>query len=255
MPKVISNLIITFLSTKYQLEIAVFNCTAAIEAAAAGADRIELCHNQPEGGTTPSPGTIWQVRQKLTIPIFAMLRPRGGDFIYNSNELAVMKKDLEAIKNGGCYGIVFGFLQLDGTVDKKLTSRFVEMAYPLDATFNRAFDCTPNAGEALEAIIDCGCQRILTSGQHTTAPEGAAIIQQIVTQANNRIIIMPGAGIRQQTITAVQKATGAVEFHSSALKIISTQSTYTNAKVTGMENFYGVDASEIRAMKEQLAKL
>src|SRR4051794_24537161 len=149
----------------FTLEIAAFNIQSALVAAKAGADRIELCENPADGGTTPSFGTLKTVREKINIPVFPIVRPRGGDFLYSDEEFEVIKKDVVLIKSLGFEGIVFGLLKKDGTIDKQRTAKLVELAYPIEVTFHRAFDRAVEPLHALEEIITCGCQQILTSGQ------------------------------------------------------------------------------------------
>ena len=170
------------------LEIAVFNISSALAAANAGADRIELCENPTEGGTTPSFGTLKAIREKIAIPVFPIVRPRGGDFLYSDEEFEVIKKDVLLIKDLGFEGIVFGLLKKDGTIDKQRTAKLVELAYPLEVTFHRAFDRAAEPSRSLEEIITCGCQRILTSGQVPNAVDGKELIKQLVQQADERII-------------------------------------------------------------------
>jgi copper homeostasis protein len=234
------------------LEIAVFNSRSAIIAAEAGADRIELCENPHDGGTTPSFGSLKTVREKIDLPVFPIIRPRGGDFLYEQEELEVIKKDILLCKDLGYDGIVIGILNREGAVDKKQTRRFTELAYPLEVTFHRAFDRTTDPLQALEDIIACGCQRILTSGQVPDAHDGKELIKQLIEQANERIIIMPGSGVRSNNIAAIANYTGAEELHSSARKIVSSEMRFIK---TGMEetlNNISVDADEIRSMKKEL---
>ncbi len=201
---------------RYQLEILAYSIEAAIVAEKAGADRIELCDNPGEGGTTPSAGTIRQVIRQARIPVFPMIRPRGGDFLYSDAEFEAMREDIRLCKQLGAPGIVLGLLLADGTVDRVRTTLLVEEAYPMDVTFHRAFDQTADPLQALEDIIACGCTRILTSGQQSRAEEGIALIRSLVESAADRIIIMPGSGIRSANLPLLIQGTGATEFHSSA---------------------------------------
>src|SRR6476620_10415269 len=162
------------------LEIAVFNICSALAAEKAGADRIELCENPAEGGTTPSFGTLKIVREKINIPVFPIVRPRGGDFLYSNEEFEVIKKDVRLIKDLGFEGIVVGLLKKDGTIDTRQTGKLVELAYPMEVTFHRAFDRAAEPLHAMEEIITCGCQRILTSGQVPNAVDGKELIQQLI---------------------------------------------------------------------------
>lgn len=236
------------------LEIAVFNIQSAIVAANAGADRIELCENSADGGTTPSFGTLKIVREKISIPVFPIIRARGGDFFYTDDEFAVMKKDVALCKDLGFEGIVTGLLKKDATVDIEKTKHLVDLAYPMEITFYRAFDRTKNALQSLEDIIECGCQRILTSGQVPNAFDGKDLIKQLIEQADDRIIIMPGSGVRSNNIKELAEYTGAIELHSSARKNINTEMEFVNENMQeNLENIY-VDEDEIQKMKKKIIK-
>ena len=198
----------------FKLEVIGFNIESCQLAQAAGADRIELCDNPADGGTTPSYGFIKAAREKLHIALFPIIRPRGGDFLYSDDEFKIMKTDVKLCKQLGCDGVVIGMLNADGTVDKKRCSQLIELAYPLGVTFHRAFDRVNDASKALEDIIEIGCERILTSGLKPTAPEGIDIITALIKQADERIIIMPGSGVRSDNIIELAKKSGAIEFHS-----------------------------------------
>jgi copper homeostasis protein len=231
------------------LEVAVFNIQSAIAAANAGADRIELCENPADGGTTPSYGYLKTAREKISIPIFPIIRARGGDFFYNDEEFVVMKKDVLLCKDLGFEGIVIGFLNKDATVDKERTKRLVELAYPMEVTFHRAFDRTKDALQSLEDIIGCGCQRILTSGQVPNAFDRRGLIKKLIEQADDRIIIMPGSGVRSNNIKELADYTGATELHSSARKNIDSEMEYVNEKMQEMLMNVSVDEDEIKKMK------
>ena len=234
------------------LEIAVFNISSAMAAEKAGADRIEICENPYDGGTTPSYGTLKIAKEKINIPIFPIIRPRGGDFLYNEEEFAVMKKDIELCKQLHYEGVVIGLLHANGSIDIKRTKQLVELAYPMEVTFHRAFDRAINPLEAMEEIINAGCQRILTSGQTPKAWDGKELIKQLIEQAQDRIIIMPGSGIRSNNIKEMAAFTGAIEMHSSARKSVpSSMSFLQNSMHEKLENIH-VDIEEIRKMKKAL---
>ena len=237
------------------LEIAVFNIQSALMAAEAGANRLELCENPTDGGTTPSYGFLKTVKEKISIPVFPIIRPRGGDFLYSDEEFEIMKKDLLLCIQLGFEGAVIGLLNADGTIDKKRTTELVELAYPLEITFHRAFDRAANPLQALEDIIACGCQRILTSGQVPNAFGGKELIKQLIKQADERIIIMPGSGVRSNNISELATYTGAVELHSSARKITASQMQFTLESMReNLENTF-VDAEEIKQMKDALCNI
>jgi copper homeostasis protein len=199
-----------------RLEIIAFNIASCQIAQAAGATRIELCDNPAEGGTTPSYGFIKAARKKLRIDLFAMIRPRGGDFLYSDDEFEIMKTDLAACRQLGCDGVVIGLLNKDGSVDRQRSKELVELARPMAVTFHRAFDRTRDPLEALEAVIETGCDRILTSGQAPTCLGGSALIARLRQHARERIIIMPGSGLTSSNLLEMARITGANEFHSSA---------------------------------------
>ncbi|HWB26382.1 MAG TPA: copper homeostasis protein CutC [Chitinophagaceae bacterium] len=237
---------------RYTLEIAVFNASSALTAAAAGADRIELCENAGEGGTTPSYGTLKIVSQKISIPVFPIIRLRGGDFLYSADEFEVMKHDVKLVKELGFTGLVTGLLKADGMVDMERTRTLVDLAYPLEVTFHRAFDRAVNPLQALEDIIACGCQRILTSGQVPNAYDGKELIKQLVEQAGERIIIMPGSGVRSSNITALAAYTGVTELHSSARMLQPSAMQYLQESMHESLDTITVDTDEIKKMKQSL---
>ncbi|MFT4155879.1 copper homeostasis protein CutC [Parafilimonas sp.] len=236
----------------FTLEIAVFNIQSALLAENAGADRIELCENPYDGGTTPSYGTLKRVREKISIPVFPIIRSRGGDFFYTDDEFEVMRKDVLLCKDLGFEGLVIGMLHKDAGIDKERTKRLVELAYPLDVTFHRAFDRVKDPLQSLEEVIDCGCQRILTSGQVPNAFNGKALIKKLIEQADGRIIIMPGSGVRSANIKQLADYTGAVELHSSARKNMPSEMEFVNAGMQETLYNISVDEDEVRRMKKEL---
>lgn len=214
-----------------QIEICVYSLASALTAKRAGADRIELCGGQAEGGTTPSAGLIKCVRSQVSIPIFVMIRPRGGDFLYSDSEFEVMCADIDAVKHMGVDGVVFGLLLPDGTVDEKRTRRLVERARPLPTTFHRAFDMTSDHNEALEAVIRTGAERILTSGQRPRAIDGVRLLSRLATDATGRIEIMAGAGISAENADAIA-ATGVHALHMSGSVKADGGMVYRNSQVS-----------------------
>lgn len=236
---------------KYIIEIATTDFTTTKSAVEGGADRIELCAALSEGGITPSFGLIKQCREAFDVALFPIIRPRAGDFLFTDYEFELMLKDVLLCKQTGCEGVVIGLLNKDGSIDAKRTAKLIEAAYPLEVTFHRAFDRCKDPFEALEQLIEIGCQRILTSGQKPTAPEGVDLIAELIQRADDRIIIMPGAGVRKENIKMIAEKTGAVEFHSS----IKTQ------KSSGMEFIHpafnetsisAIDPSEVKALRDAL---
>ncbi len=199
------------------LEICVESVEGAVAAHEGGADRVELCANLLEGGTTPSAGSIQLARRCLHIGLQVMIRPRGGDFCYSATEFEVMKLDIDMAKKAGASGIVLGILKADGSVDEARTRELVELARPLNVTFHRAFDMARDPYEAMETLAAIRIDRILTSGQESSVLEGLDLISDLVRKAGNRIIIMPGGGINERNFGKIAEQSGARELHVAAL--------------------------------------
>ncbi|MEI7662615.1 MAG: copper homeostasis protein CutC [Bacteroidota bacterium] len=195
------------------LEACVNSAASAVEAQRGGADRVELCENLHDGGTTPSAGSIRFARKNLHIGLFVMIRPRGGDFLYSDDEFEIMKDDIRVAKELGADGVVFGILLPDGTIDKQRMKVLVDLARPMGITCHRAFDMTADPFGALEDLIALGIDRVLTSGQQPTAPQGESLIRDLVARAAGRIIIMPGSGVKEHNIARLAETTGAQELH------------------------------------------
>jgi len=239
----------------YKLEIISFNIESCLLAQQAGANRIELCDNFSEGGTTPSYAFIKSAREKLSIELYVMIRPRGGDFLYTDDEFAIMRDDIEMCKKSGCDGVVLGLLTQDGNVDKERCKKLVDYAYPLGVTFHRAFDRTKDPFQSMEDIIEIGCERILTSGQQTKAIDGIEIIKRLILQACDRIIIMPGSGVNSKNIISLAESTGAVEFHSSASMFVNSSMKYENESMSEKMNHIIVKKEEVKSMVDLLRVL
>ncbi len=234
------------------LEIAVFNIESALLAASSGADRLELCENPLEGGTTPSYGFLKHIAEQIYIPVFPIIRPRGGDFLYSDAEFKQICYDIELCKDLGFKGVVSGVILANGQVDYKRTKEMVSLAGNMQFTFHRAFDRTIDPLKALVTIIETGAHRILTSGQVPNAFDGKDLIKQLVEIAANNIIILPGSGVRASNIKDLQAFTGAKELHSSARISVNSSMKYQPISMNeNMKNTY-VDAAEIIAMKENL---
>lgn len=195
------------------LEACVNSAMSAVEAQKGGADRVELCENMHDGGTTPSAGTIRFAREMLHISLFVMIRPRGGDFLYSDDEFRIMTEDISVAKESGANGVVLGILNPDGTIDRKRMRLLIDFARPMQVTCHRAFDMTPDPFKAMEDLIELGVDRILTSGQKPTAPDGADLIRKLILKADRRIIVMPGSGVKEHNIVDLRDKTGAREFH------------------------------------------
>jgi copper homeostasis protein len=244
---------------KFLLEVCVFSPYAAMDAAVAGADRIELCENIAEGGTTPSFGAVKTLKKILSIPLHPMVRPRGGDFLYSDFEFEVMKANVEAFRNLGAEGVVFGILCEDGSVDIKRCTEVVKLAHPMKATFHRAFDFSRDQFRALEDIISCGFSRVLTSGGKNIAYEGTARIKELVKAAGNRIIIVPGGGINIDNILEIAKKTGAHELHMSAKSVRKSGMHYRNPSIVlngtvlpDGYSWYTARSETIKSIREKL---
>lgn len=195
------------------IEICLEDAVSVIAAEKGGADRVELCSDLFEGGLTPTIGTVRTVKRNTHIPFNCMIRPRGGDFCYSDIEFEVMKEDIRAFKAEGVNGIVFGILTPEGEVDMERSRELIELARPLSVTFHRAFDMTRDAFSSLEKLIDLGVDRVLTSGQEATVPEGADLLAELVEKAGDRIIVMPGCGITERNFAKLQRIIKAKEYH------------------------------------------
>lgn len=202
---------------KAQLEIACFNLDSAVIAQENGANRVELCANRTAGGTTPDFEFTKIVRDKVTIDLNVMIRPRGGDFVYSDFEFEQMKSEILALKKLQVDGFVFGILNEDGSLNELQNAELVDLAKPLPCTFHRAFDGVKNKFQALESLIECGFKTILTSGKITNVVDGIDVLAALVEKANNQIVIMPGGGLRSTNIGLLKEKTKAVFYHSSAL--------------------------------------
>ncbi len=246
----------TFRKTmEHILEVIGFNIESCAIAQAAGAQRIELCDNPGEGGTTPSYGFLQAARKKLSIELFPIIRPRGGDFLYSADDFEIMKKDVLLCRNAGCDGIVMGILKTDGSVDIDRCTQLVEIAYPLGVTFHRAFDRANDPVKAMQDIIACGCERILTSGQQPQAMAGIDLIASLIEKAADNIIIMPGSGVRSENIASIAAKTKAVEFHTSARKLVDSKMELFNPNMNEKLQYASVDKEEIEKIKNILTSL
>jgi copper homeostasis protein len=229
---------------KILLEISVESVETAAAAERGGADRIELCGDLSVGGLTPDPALIRAVRQQIQIPIFVMIRPRAGDFVYSPAEFAQMTNSVVEAKDSGADGLVFGILKPNRTVDFARSRKLVELAQPLPVTFHRAFDACPDFSQALEDVVRSGVSRILTSGGAVSAPEGATNIAALVARAGEHITIVAGAGIHAGNILQLATATRAQEFHCGLSAVFS----HRQIDYVKFEN-------EVRAMVERLSTI
>ncbi len=196
-----------------------------------GADRLEVCQNLFEGGTTPSAGLLATLARGVSLPFNVMIRPRGGDFCYSECEFEVMRQDVRIAQDLGASGLVFGILRPDGTVDTGRTAELMALARPLTVTFHRAIDMTRDLSEALEDLIRLGVDRVLTSGGEATVLEGVDAIAALVRQAGDRIVVMPGGGIRERNVEKILALTGAREIHVSGSRSVESRMDHRNSRV------------------------
>ena len=208
------------------LEVPVFSVEAAVLAAEHGADRLELCSSVPEGGETPGPGLFTFLKNRLTIPIFVMIRPRGGDFVYSADEIKVMKAEIRIFSSLEADGFVFGVLTPDGKVDKDTCKLLVQCAGSKPCTFHRAMDACVDIFESLEDAIECGFKRVLTSGGKNSVGEGVTIIHELLTRARDRIIVMPGGGMKPELVEPLQKSGFLKEIHAGCKKVRRSEGRY-----------------------------
>jgi copper homeostasis protein len=224
------------------LEISVQTSEAAVAAERGGAQRIELCDELGLGGLTPTDELMREVRERVRVPVFAMIRPRAGDFVYSPSELQQMRRDVAAVKRSGMDGIVLGLLSKPGRVDIERTRELVHAAEPLPVTFHRAFDDAVDLDGALKDVIETGAARILTSGGAASAPAGVEKLAHLFAAAGDRIIILPGGGINAANALQVARQTGARELHSGLGSVLA----YGQKDYESFEN-------EVRKLAAQLA--
>ncbi|MDR0506333.1 MAG: copper homeostasis protein CutC [Dysgonamonadaceae bacterium] len=241
---------------KILLEICADSVSSALIAQSAGASRIEFCADLPEGGVTPSYSQILIARSLLEIKLYVLIRPRGGDFLYNKMELDIIKSDIDCCGKLGCDGVVIGMLRKDGTVDKESCRELVELAHShsMGVTFHRAFDRSVDLFQAMEDIIDLGCERILTSGGYDTVIEGADVISQLIKKADGRIIIMPGSGVTPENAPDLIQKTGLTELHGTFRSYYQSNMQYRNTQLSHQNEeygFYHVDEEKIKNLIKQ----
>ena len=216
----------------FKIEICANSVESVMAAAAAGADRVELCAGMPEGGTTPSYGMISRARELMPVSgLNVIIRPRGGDFLYNECECETMLRDIQMARKVGADGVVLGCLTADGRVDIKMMRMLLAEAGDMSVTFHRAFDMCSDPLGALAAIEELGCHRILTSGQEATAEKGIPLLKELVQTAKH-VIIMPGCGVNAGNIRNIARETGAHEFHLSARMSLGSDMVYRNPRVS-----------------------
>jgi copper homeostasis protein len=214
-----------------RVEICVDSAAGAFAAEKGGADRVELCDNLLEGGTTPSAGCIRVARRGLKIGLQVIIRPRGGDFLFTPEEFEVMREDIQSAKNLGADGVVVGCLTAEGDIDQARTAELAALARPMNVTFHRAFDMCRDARQGLEDLVRLGIDRVLTSGQEATCIEGLEMLAELHRQAAGRIIIMPGGGITPRNVQRIVAGTGVSEVHLSARRSVDSRMTHRNPRV------------------------
>lgn len=200
---------------RIKLEISSFSFEGCLNAKAGGADRVELCNSSQDAGTTPSFGLVKRVKESVDIQIYPIIRPRGGNFIYTDDEFQIMISDILAFKSLGCDGIAVGLQKKDGNIDTERLKQLVDKAWPMGVTFIRAFDLVPDVFKAIDDLIACKCERVLTSGQVPFVSDGLPLIKQMVDYAGDKLCIMPGSGVRPNNVEIIIKTTNAKEIHTS----------------------------------------
>lgn len=232
-----------------KLEIAANSLASALAAQAGGADRIELCAALEIGGLTPSPALLALARERVTRPLYVLIRPRAGDFVYSDEECDTMLRDIEHCAALGCDGVVLGVLKPDGNVDLPRCRALIGAAHGLGVTFHRAIDASHDPRRALEDLIALGCERVLASGAQRSAMAGAPLLRELVAQAGERIVVMPGAGIDAGNIAGLRDATGAREFHASAKIALPSRRRHAPPLALDMEaGEWRTDADEVRRL-------
>lgn len=235
------------------LEIVATSVQSAINAENGGADRIELCSELGLGGITPSYGLIQQVLERTSIPVFVLVRPRGGNFVYSEDEFEIIKKDIQLCKDLGCAGIVSGILKDDNSIDLIRTKELIKLSKPMTFTFHRGFDLAPNPFDELEKLIEIGAERILSSGQNDSAEKGINLLVELKNKAENRITILPGGGINSEN-AHLFKENGFTEIHASASSVYheneSPKISFVSEKFLDETKLFQSDLEKIKDLVE-----
>nr|WP_174851743.1 copper homeostasis protein CutC [Xylella fastidiosa] len=237
------------------LEVAAGSVASALAAQEGGAMRVELCHGLEGGGLTPSYGMLAVVRERLHIPLYVLIRPRGGDFVFSEEEMEVMCGDVECCVRLGCDGVVLGALDPAGEVDMGMMRVLIAAAGSLGVTFHRAIDVSADPGRTLEDVIALGCERVLTSGGRSSALEGAETIAALVAQAAGRVVVMPGAGVSAGNVLELRVRTGAHEFHASARSVVAARRLGAHPYIHDLGGDYDcTDADKVRQLVRLLSQ-
>ena len=236
-------------------DIVIEVCTTSVESAIvaqhAGAQRIELCDNLYEGGTTPSFATIELARKHLTIGLNVLIRPRGGDFCYSPLEFEIMKRDIEIAKQLGADGVVLGVLDTKANIDVARCLELIHVARPMSVTFHRAFDMASQPIEAFENLIQLGVERLLTSGLQQTAQAGVSMLARLVALAGNRLVVMAGGGIKLSNANTIVEQSGVKEIHLTASKFVASKMEYRNPHIA-MGGLPAIPEFENRVVDEKV---
>lgn len=231
------------------LEVAANSVASACAAQDGGAGRVELCSALELGGLTPSHATIALARERLRIPLYVLIRPRAGDFLYDDLDIDTMQRDIETCTSLGCDGVVLGVLDAEGHVDMARCRALIGAAGHMGITFHRAFDLASDPRRALEDVAALGCERVLTSGGQSSAMDGASLIRELVAQSAGRLSVMPGAGVHASNVVALAAATGAHEFHASTRQQLPSGMHHRSPLLADMQ------AGELRSNVEQVRAL
>ncbi|MGA7694216.1 MAG: copper homeostasis protein CutC [Candidatus Sulfotelmatobacter sp.] len=236
------------------IEVCVDSVASAVAAERGGAARVEVCSNLLEGGVTPSAGLIELVRARISIGLQVMIRPRGGDFYYTSEEFETLRRDILAAKKLGADGVVLGILHARGSVDTERTRQLVELARPLNVTFHRAFDTSADLFLALEDVCKTGADRLLTSGGERTACAGVQRIARLVEAARGRIAIMACGGINDKNAASIIEQTGVREIHVGLRSPVDSSMLHRNPQVS-IGTVPGCDYQRFQVLEEDVLKL
>lgn len=246
------------MKSRILLECPVFSVEAALLAAEYGADRLELCSSTSEGGETPGPGLLTYLKRALTIPIFVMIRPRGGDFVYSQDEIDVMNEEIRIFSSLGADGFVLGALKPDGKVNTEACSVFVKNARSKPCTFHRAVDASKDIYQALDDIIECGFKRVLTSGGKNSVGEGIEVITELLTQAKDRMIVIPGGGMKPELVEPLRNTGYLKEIHAGCKRVRRSENRYHEHGVLFTSNplksdsLLSVDRDLMSAFRKQI---
>lgn len=236
------------------IEVCVDSPSSAMAAERGGAARVELCGSLVEGGITPSAGMIEAVRKKISIGLQVIIRPRPGDFCYESDEVEIMRRDISVAKEAGADGVVFGMLDREGKVDVSSTRELIELARPMNVTFHRAFDMSADLLLALEDVQKAGANRVLTSGGENECAHGAETIALLVKAARGRVAIMAGGGIRHDNVADIIQSTGVGEIHVGLSRLVASPMTYRNSRVS-LGKTQGREYQRWQVLEENVRKL